>query len=1103
MGLRFGLDIGVASVGWAVVNDEYEVLEAGANLFDSADASKNMERRMLRQMKRLERRRRTRVHDFNKLWESTGKYIPKLQVIDILELRVKGLEQSITEEEIYAVLKNALLHRGISYLDDASDDIGTGSSDYARGIQINQQALDNNMYPCEIQMERMKKYGRYRGDMTVELNGEKVTLSNVFTTQAYKKEICAILKKQSETHTFLTDMFVESYLKIFLRKREYYVGPGNEKSRTDYGRYTTQVDKETGKYITEDNIFEKLIGKCSVYTDETRAAGATYTAQEFNMLNDLNNLLINGRKLEKEEKEQIIHEVKNIRSVNMRKIIKKVIGEEIESLTGARIDKDEKELFHHFEQYNMIRKAFEKRGWDINELSRDELDCIGNILTLNTEKEAILKGFEREEINLSLEKKECLIEVSRKNSVMFSKWQSFSTKIMLDLMPELYNQPKNQMQLLTDMGVFKTKRESFAQYNYVPCEMILENIYNPVVSRSIRITVKVINALLKKYGNPDQIIIEMPRDKNEDEMKKRIKDTQAKNEKELKEIEKKILSEYGIEIKKDYYKHQKNLVLKLKLWNEQEGICLYSGKPISIEDLLHNQGLFEIDHIIPKSISFDDSRSNKVLVYRTENQEKKNQTPYLYLNRLVGHRSYEEFKNNVWELSKKKLISKSKRDKLLFTEDITKADVLKGFIARNINDTRYASRMVLNVLQSFFQAKDAGTVIRAVRGSFTHQIRKAIQLDKDRDESYAHHAVDAMLMCYSQMGFEAYHSIQIECVDFETGEILDPDKWNTYINDKTYDELLYLNKWMQMRANIRRAEKKIKYWHRRDTKPNRGLCNQTIRGTREFEGKTMKVNKLNIYDAKGFETLCKMIAKGKQESFLMFRHDPRTWEDMLRIMGEYKDAKNPFVEYERETGDCFRKYSKKHNGPRIEQLKYLDGEVGSCIDISHKYGYEKESRKVILESLKPYRMDVYYHEEKNAYFFVGVKYSDLKFEKGHFVIDEEAYRKILVNEKMISNSQSRLDLKSLGYCFVFSFYKNEIINYEKDGVYYTERFLSRTMPKARNYIETKPLNAPKFPDKGPKVGLSKTKSVKKIRLDILGNQFVCSQEKFVLEVDSI
>lgn len=1102
MGLRFGLDIGIASVGWAVVNDEYEVVEAGANIFSSADASKNVDRRTFRQMKRLHRRRRTRVNDFNKLWRNTGLAVANIKENKILELRVKGLREPLTEAELYLVLRNELLHRGISYLDDALDDADTGKSDYAKGIQLNQQELEKNVHPCEIQTERLKKYGRYRGNITVEIDGEKITLSNVFTTSAYQKEIEAILLKQQETHSFLSNDFIQKYLAIFSRKREYYVGPGNEKSRTDYGVYTTTIDPISGEYVTEDNIFEKLIGKCSVYKDLTRAAGATYTAQEFNLLNDLNNLRVNDRKLSREEKIRIIEEVKTANTVNMRKIIKKAIGEEIETMTGARLDKNDKEEFHRFAQYNLFRKAFEKQGWDISELSREELDSIGNVLTLNTERESILVGFEREGLALPEEQADCLISLRKKNGALFSKWQSFSLKIMLELIPELYHQPKNQMELLTEMGVWKSNRDLFAKCDKIPDEMILENIYNPVVSRSIRITIRIINALIKKYGNPNQIIIEMPRDKNEEERQKRIKDTQKKNQKELGEIVKRIKEEYGIEITdQDFYQHKK-LVLKLKLWNEQDGKCIYSGRPIAIQDLLNNPTLFEIDHIIPKSVSFDDSRSNKVLVYQTENQDKRNRTPYMYLKNLARDWSYEKYMSYALELKDKKLISKLKLDKLLCTEDITKVDVLKGFISRNINDTRYASRMVLNILQSYFRAKEADTTIRVVRGSFTSQIRNAMHLEKDREKSYAHHAVDAMLMCYSQMGFDAYHALQTEFIDFETGEILDYSMWDNSMNDKTYEELMYQNQWIQIRTNIQKAEKKVKYWHKRDSKANRALCNQTIRGTREIDGTTMKVNKINIYDPVGIGTLKKMVAQGKQERFLMYRHDKRTWKDMMLILEEYKDAKNPFAEYEKETGDYLRKYSRKHNGPRIENLKYLDGEVGSCIDISHKYGWERGDQKVILESLKPYRMDVYYHAEREEYRCVGIKYSDLKFSKGEYVVNEDAYQNILVKEGLITSSQNRMDLEKLGYQFMLSFYKDEIIEYEKGGEYYTERFLSRTMPKQRNYIETKPVDAPEF-DKRHRVGLSKTKSIKKIRLDILGNRYYCTQEIFTLRVDSI
>lgn len=1096
MKIRIGIDMGIASVGWAVVAENYAVLEAGSNIFNSADASKNQERRSFRQMKRLHRRRHTRVKDFDKLWINYRGKLPEVTCNNQLELRVKGLKSPLTEEQLYSVLRNMLLHRGIAYLEDALDGEGAGKSDYESALLENQRLINENKFPCEIQYERLQKYGKYRGDITVKNDqGEKVILSNVYTVDSYKREIQQLFSTQKQAHFFLEDEFCEKYLTIFSRKREYYEGPGNELSRTDYGKYTTKIDVETGKYITEENIFEKLIGKCSVYPEERRAANASYTAQEFNVLNDLNNLVINGRKLTREEKEKIIKEMKCAKVVNVPKIIKKIIGENIETMTGARVDKNGKEEFHHFAIYNAIRKDFEKNNLSTQHFSREIWDKIGDILTLNTEKKAILDAFEREDVDLSTEEQEQLILFRKKHGSYFNKWQSFSYKIMRKLIPYMYEEPVNQMELLSRMGMFRQKKERFADCNSIPKELLTEEIYNPVVRRSIRVTVDVINALIRKYGYPEQIVIEMPRDKNDKEKQKRIRDEQSKNEKELNEIITKIKNEYALPITDSDFRRHKQLALKLKLWNEQEGRCLYSGKAILPYDILHNPQLFEIDHIIPKSISFDNSRSNKVLVYHTENQQKGNTTAYLYMASVDREWDLEKYIAYINELKKQKKISKAKMDKLFFSQDITRQDVLKGFIARNINDTRYASRVVLNGLTDYFRAKGEKTIVKVVRGEFTAQMRRAMRLEKDRERSYSHHAVDAMLICYSQMGYEAYRAFQSEFIDLETGEILDKKTWKEKMGEDYYDQILYEKKWSQVRQNIQKAESEVKYWHKIDRKPNRGLCHQTIRGTRNYDNKVQKINKLDIYVKKDYEKLKGWIKDGKSDKFLMFRKDPRTWKDMLRIMEEYAGEPNPFVAYEKETGDYFRKYAKKHNGPRITKLKYLDGELKSCIDISHKYGQARNSAKVILESSNPYRTDVYYHKEKKQYYLVGLKYSDLKYDKGVYSVDEEKYAQILRQEKMIGETENRADLIRLGYEFQFSLYKNEFLEYEKDGEIYMERFLSRTKPQNRNYIETKPIDA-KF-EKQHQVGLGKTAFMRKIRVDILGNRYYGGKEKFV------
>lgn len=1098
------LDIGIASVGWAVLDKESEtVIEAGSNIFPEASAADNQLRRDMRGAKRNNRRLKTRINDFIKLWEKNNLSIPQFKSTEIVGLKVRAITEEITLDELYLILYSYLKHRGISYLEDALDDTVSGSSAYANGLKLNAKELETH-YPCEIQQERLNTIGKYRGQsQIINDNGEVLDLSNVFTIGAYRKEIQRVFEIQKKYHPELTDEFCDGYMLIFNRKRKYYEGPGNEKSRTDYGRFTTKLDAN-GNYITEDNIFEKLIGKCSVYPDELRAAAASYTAQEYNVLNDLNNLTINGRKLEENEKHEIVERIKSSNTINMRKIISDCMGENIDDFAGARIDKSGKEIFHKFEVYNKMRKALLEIGIDISNYSREELDEIGYIMTINTDKEAMMEAFQKSWIDLSDDVKQCLINMRKTNGALFNKWQSFSLKIMNELIPEMYAQPKEQMTLLTEMGVTKGTQEEFAGLKYIPVDVVSEDIFNPVVRRSVRISFKILNAVLKKYKALDTIVIEMPRDRNSEEQKKRINDSQKLNEKEMEYIEKKLAVTYGIKLSPSDFSSQKQLSLKLKLWNEQDGICLYSGKTIDPNDIINNPQLFEIDHIIPRSISFDDARSNKVLVYRSENQKKGNQTPYYYLTHSHGEWSFEQYKATVMNLSKKKeyAISRKKIQNLLYSDDITKMDVLKGFINRNINDTSYASRLVLNTIQNFFMANDADTKVKVIKGSYTHQMRCNLKLDKNRDESYSHHAVDAMLIGYSELGYEAYHKLQGEFIDFETGEILRKDMWDENMSDEVYADYLYGKKWANIRNEVVKAEKNVKYWHYVMRKSNRGLCNQTIRGTREYDGKQYKINKLDIRTKDGIKVFAKLAFSKKdsdRERLLVYLNDRRTFDDLCKIYEDYSDAANPFVQYEKETGDIVRKYSKKHNGPRIDKLKYKDGEVGACIDISHKYGFEKGSKKVILESLVPYRMDVYYKEENHSYYLVGVKQSDIKFEKGRNVIDEEAYARILVNEKMIQPGQSRADLENLGFKFMLSFYKNDIIEYEKDGKIYTERLVSRTMPKKRNYIETKPIDRDKHEDSKDgrkRIGLSETKLVKKFRTDILGNKYSCSEEKF-------
>ena len=94
---------------------------------------------------------------------------------------------------------------------------------------------------------------------------------------------------------------------------------------------------------------------------------------------------------------------------------------------------------------------------------------------------------------------------------------------MRELIPEMYEQPKGADDAADGNGVFKPDTERYKEYSKIPADEVLEEIYNPVVKRSVRIAVDIVNALIKKVWKSEEIVIEMPRDRNSDEEKKENK----------------------------------------------------------------------------------------------------------------------------------------------------------------------------------------------------------------------------------------------------------------------------------------------------------------------------------------------------------------------------------------------------------------------------------------------------------------------------------------------------------------------------------------------------------------------------------------------------
>ncbi|MBZ2071856.1 type II CRISPR RNA-guided endonuclease Cas9, partial [Streptococcus sanguinis] len=386
------------------------------------------------------------------------------------------------------------------------------------------------------------------------------------------------------------------------------------------------------------------------------------------------------------------------------------------------------------------------------------------------------------------------------------------------------------------------------------------------------------------------------RENNEEEAKKDYVKRQKANEDEKNAAMEKAAHQYNgkKELPDSIFHGHKELATKIRLWHQQGEKCLYTGKNIPIADLIENQYKYEIDHILPLSLSFDDSLANKVLVLATANQEKGQRTPFQALDGMDDSWSYREFKSYV---KASKVLSNKKKDYLLNEEDINKIEVKQKFIERNLVDTRYSSRVVLNALQDFYKLNDFDTKISVVRGQFTSQLRRKWRIDKSR-ETYHHHAVDALIIAASSQlrlwkkrnnPLFSYKDNQF--VDSETGEIITftEDEYKELVLRAPYDHFVDT-------LSSKKFEDSILFSYQVDSKYNRKISDATIYATRKAKlGKdkseeTYVLGKIkDIYSQTGYDAFIKLYKKDKSK-FLMYHKDSLTFEKVIEeILKTYPD----------------------------------------------------------------------------------------------------------------------------------------------------------------------------------------------------------------------
>lgn len=1072
-----GLDIGVTSVGWAIIDvDENEIIDKGVRIFPERSAQENVKRREKRGSRRLKRRRQQRLIDMKELLKKHGvideKFVP---LKNPYEIRCKGLTEKLANDELATAILHITKRRGSSFdsIDDIEEEDEKTSSDVVDQIEVvkapelksTKKILDynekmlinkNTNYICLIQKKRLEESGSVRGSL------------NNFKTSEYIKEIEKILSNQG-----LSQDFNKKVINLIKRKRAYFEGPGSEKSPTPYGRW--YYEQGEIKYV---DLIEKMRGTCSLFPLEKRAPKDSYTACLFNILNDLNNLKINQEKITQEQKEQVIELMKKEKGDFTVKKLCKFLNVEETFISGFREDKNKKNLISQFTGYKKIRNVVNNEGF--NKIIFENEDYVDKIVEILTVK----RGIDERKNELKKINPEVFSEAVADALAQITgckEYHSLSFKAMKKMIPDLLATTDNQMQLITKYGIQKQNIGVFKGKN----EIVLDQkaIISPVALRAQNEAIKIINAIRSIHGELDTIVIEMARDKNSAEEKKRINEQQKRGEE---------LNKQALELAEGK-PLTGSLALKLRLYKEQDHRCIYTGKEIDKDLLMTDPFAYEIDHIIPISISLDDSFNNKVLTTSKINSDKTNMTPFKFFSsgKIQGV-SFGEFTSRVINLEKRGLISKNKLRNLLFAEDIDKQSVRAEFINRNLVDTRYATRVILNTLTNYFRANEIDTKVHAINGRITDNIRNRAGLKKCRDFFY-HHIVDAIIVAavkkhkYFSKLLNLYESSDGIIYDNETGEIITSENQKDFFDEKLFS---FLSKIRRIN-DLTNYDETIKISHKIDKKFNRQFTDETIYSTRLIDGVDYLVARFkDIYGEDGIK-LAKMIKKDEENKILMKRNDPETFELIKQIVlkTDYTEKENPFALYKEQHGEI-RKKAKNGKGPVIKSVKYLKEKLGNHHPITHKYQSVRPGNKVVLLQVSPYRTD-FYVSPSGLYRFVTIRYANVKMSNKEGTIDLVEYEQMKQLKKIDDT-----------YQFCFSLHRNETIKITKKGENpHTYRFVGTNSDKL-NRIEVKELYCNVLKEER-QIILTIGKEIcllEKFSCDILGNMKKIESEVLKLKI---
>lgn len=844
MRYRLALDLGSTSLGWAMLrlnanNEPCAVIKAGVRIFSDGRNPKDgsslavtrrtaraMRRRRDRLLKRKARMMRTLIeYGFFPNDEMQRK---ALETLNPYTLRAKGLDEALTPTEFGRALFHINQRRGFKSnrkTDKKDNDSGALKTAIKKLRETlateNCRTVGEWLHKRDVAGQTVR--ARYHQDKIIKDDGKSKINKyyDLYIDRAMiEHEFDALWKKQSELNPSLF----------------------NDKARDDL--------KDV--LLHQRPLKPVKAGRCTFMPEEERAPLALPSTQRFRMYQEVNNLRILREGLKEEsltlqQRDTLIAALETKNKLTFTQI-KKLLGlggivqfniedpkrQELKgNTTSAILGKAEHfgNAWFNFDEakqdaivLQLVKEENETRllRWLQDETGVDEkcAEAIANVglpegygslcekalarilpelkrTVVTFDKAALAAGFHHSQLNDNQEIPGSTFPFERINI----KTGEINTFHLFHKLP-YYGEP-----LQRHVGFGSGKPEDVPEKRY-------GKIANPTVHIGLNQVRLVVNALIKRYGHPSEIIVELARDlKQSKDQRKEEQQRQADNQKR----NTRMRTDIANTLKISEERVSRDDIEKMILWEElshnvADRRCPYSGVQISMAMLL--SGEVEIEHILPFSQTLDDSLNNKTVAMRQANRIKGNRTPWEARNDFAAQGwKYEDMLARAEQMPKSKRYRFSEEGYQRWLKDD------KGFLARALNDTRHLSRVAFEYLK--LVCPDT----RVIPGRMTAMLRAKFGLndvlglrgEKNRND-HRHHAVDACVIGVTDQGLlQRFAKASASAREQQLNRLVEamPLPWDSY------------------REHVQRAIERIWVSHKPDHSHEGAMHNDTAYGLRE------------------------------------------------------------------------------------------------------------------------------------------------------------------------------------------------------------------------------------------------------------------------------